>query len=96
MEELELTAQQDGVILTAWVQPRSSQDEVVGVQGGMLRVRIAAPPVGGTANDRLVRFLAHQLGVPRRDVEIITGHRSHRKRIKVHGLSPKEVRVLLR
>lgn len=99
-EELELTVQQDGdfvedgVILTLWVQPRSSRDEVVGVRGGMLHVRLAAPPVGGAANEALIRFLARQLGVPRRDVEIVHGHRSRRKRIKFHGLSPEEVRTL--
>jgi uncharacterized protein (TIGR00251 family) len=94
-EELELTAQQDGVILTVWVQPRSRRDEVVGVRGGMLRVRLMAPPVGGAANEALARFLARRLGVPPSSLEIVHGHRSRRKRIKVYGLSLEEVRALL-
>jgi len=93
-EELELIAQQDGVILTVWVQPRSSRNEVVDVREGMLRVRLTAPPVGGAANEALIQFLARRLGMPRRDVEIIAGHRSRRKRIKIHGLSLQEVGVL--
>ena len=92
--ELELTAQQDGVVLTIWVQPRASRDEIVGVREGMLRVRLTAPPVGGAANEALIRFLAHRLGIPRHDVEILQGHRSRRKRIKVRGLSPQELIVL--
>ena len=94
--KLELTEQQDGVFLTLWVQPRSSRDEIVGVREGMLRVRLAASPVGGAANEALIRFLARRLGVPRTDVEIVKGHRSRRKRIKVCGLSPEEVGTQLR
>jgi uncharacterized protein (TIGR00251 family) len=94
-DQLELTVQRDGVFLTLWVQPRSGRDEVVGVRAGMLRVRVAAPPAGGAANEALVRLLAHLLRVARSDVEVVQGHRSRRKRIKVYGVSAEEVRALL-
>jgi len=94
-EELELTMQQDGVILTVWVQTRSSRDEISGVQGGMLRIHLTAPPVNGAANKALVRLLARRLRIPQRDVSIVHGHRSRRKRIKVYGLSAEKLRARL-
>lgn len=55
-----LAATPDGLRLR--VQPRASRTEVVGLRGDEIRVRIAAPPVDGAANDMLVRFLAERLG----------------------------------
>jgi len=65
------------------VQPRASSDELVGVQGGVLRVRLTAPPVDGAANEALVAFLADQLGVSRRMVRIVSGIGSRNKLIEV-------------
>lgn len=95
-EELALSAQHDGVTLIVWLQPGSHGDEIVGVREGMLRIRVAAPPVRGAANEALVRFLSRQLGLRRGDVEIKQGHGSRRKQVKVYGLSSEEVRTLLR
>ena len=46
------------------VQPRASRTELVGRHGDALKIRVAAPPVAGAANEALVRFLAERLGVP--------------------------------
>jgi uncharacterized protein len=55
----------DGVELEVVVQPRAGRSEVLGEHDGRLKVRIAAPPVDGAANDALVRFIAERLGVAR-------------------------------
>lgn len=67
------------------VVPRSSRTATAGEHDGALRVRVAAPPVEGAANEELVRFLARTFGVPARSVELLSGHASKLKRVRVAG-----------
>ncbi len=69
------------------VQPRASSNEIVGFRDGVLRVRLQAPPVDGAANDALVRFLADEFGVSRRQVRIISGFGSRNKVVEVEAES---------
>jgi uncharacterized protein (TIGR00251 family) len=68
------------------VVPRARATMVAGRHGDALKIRLAAPPVDGAANDELVRFLAEQLGVPRSAVTITTGHTGRRKTVKITGI----------
>jgi uncharacterized protein (TIGR00251 family) len=68
------------------VVPRASRSEVVGEHNGALRVRLAAPPVDGAANEELVRLLARLLEVPRSAIEIKSGHSSKNKQVRVKGV----------
>jgi uncharacterized protein (TIGR00251 family) len=83
---------EEGVILRVKVQPRASRDEVVGVQGEALKVRITAPPVEGAANTHLLKVLAKKFGVPRGCLELRTGSTSRLKTIAIRGISAAEVR----
>lgn len=65
------------------VQPRASSNEIAGMHGGALRVRLQAPPVEGAANEALIRFLASTLDVPRRCVRIVSGVSSRNKIVEV-------------
>ena len=76
-----------GLSLTVWVQPRAPRTELAGWHDGALKIRLAAPPVDGAANDELVRFLAGRLGVPRAAVTITAGRTGRRKDIAVAGLT---------
>lgn len=67
------------------VQPRASRSEIVGPHGDALKVRLAAPPVDGAANEELVRLLAKEYGVPRSAVEIVSGLSARRKTVRVRG-----------
>ncbi len=67
------------------VVARASKSGVAGEHGGALRVRVAAPPVEGAANEELVRTLAKALGVAPRAVEIVAGLSSKNKRVRVLG-----------
>jgi uncharacterized protein YggU (UPF0235/DUF167 family) len=58
---------------------------VDGVVDGVLRVRVAAPPVDGAANEALVRLLASELGVARSAVRLVSGATARTKRIEVDG-----------
>jgi uncharacterized protein (TIGR00251 family) len=61
---------------------------VVGEHGGALRVRLAAPPVEGEANDALVRCLSKWLGVPRSAVHLVAGAKGRNKVVEVDGVGP--------
>jgi uncharacterized protein (TIGR00251 family) len=66
--------------------PRAAADHVDGVVEGVLRVRVGAPVVEGAANNALVRLLADELGVARRDVRIVAGATSRQKLVVVDNL----------
>ena len=76
------------LIFKVQVVPRASRSEIVGEHNGALRVRIAAPPVDGAANEELIRTLARAFKVPHREVEIISGHTSKLKQVSVRNLTP--------
>ena len=70
------------------VQPRASRTEVAGPYGDALRIRLAAPPVDGAANDALVRFLAERLEVSRAAVRIEAGASGRSKVVAIDGIDP--------
>ena len=74
-------------MLTVYVQPNSSKTECVGVHGEALKIRLAARPVGGAANEELIRFVAEHCAVSRARVHIHAGAESRRKRLYVEGIS---------
>ena len=92
---LQVTEGKEGCTFQVRVLPRSRRDEVVGLHGDALKVRLTAPPVRGKANRALREFLADQLSVSPSDVEILTGHTSRQKRVRVMGVSAGAVRALL-
>jgi uncharacterized protein len=73
------------------VVPRASKSAIAGEHDGALKVRVAAPPVEGAANDELVRFLAREFDVPTRDVEIRSGHASKTKIVRVCGATAEQL-----
>ena len=84
--------QQDGaVLLTVRVQARSAENRIVGSHAGALKVRVNAPPVDNRANAQLLDFLARLLHLSRRDITLVSGHRSRSKRVRVEGLSAIEL-----
>jgi len=76
----------DGLVFKVQVVPRASRSEIVGEHNGALRIRVAAAPVDGAANEELVRLLARALRVPRSAVEITAGHSAKLKTVRVTGL----------
>jgi len=85
MKPLEET--EEGVRIRLRIQPRASRTEVVGLHGDRLRIRLAAPPVDGAANEELTRFLGDLLGVPGHAVGITAGHAGRQKTVLVRGVS---------
>jgi uncharacterized protein (TIGR00251 family) len=69
------------------VQPRASRTEFAGLHGERLRVRLAAPPVDGRANEALTDFVASACGLHRARVTLDAGPASRDKRLRLHGLA---------
>jgi uncharacterized protein (TIGR00251 family) len=65
------------------------------MEDGTLKIRLTAPPVDGAANEALVKFLSEALSVSKSQVEIVTGHTSREKRVKISGMSEADVIRLL-
>lgn len=74
-----------GAVLTVHIQPKASTTECVGVHGDAIKIRVAAPPVDGAANDELIRFLARRLSTPLTSVQIQSGASGRHKRVLVKG-----------
>ena len=84
--------EEDGALVFAVrVVPRASKTAAAGEHDGALRVRVAAPPVEGAANEELARFLAKAFGVAPRDVEVLSGHASKSKRVRVRGVKAEDL-----
>jgi uncharacterized protein len=75
-------------ILDVWVQPRASRNEILGFQDKFLRIRVMAPPSEGEANHLLREILAEALGVSVSRVEILSGHKARRKRVRILDVPP--------
>ena len=74
---LDLQKVDNGVVFRVKVQPASGKNEIVGVKGNALKIKINAPPLKGKANKALVEFLAGKLGVKNSGIEIINGLQPH-------------------
>lgn len=85
----------DGVVLQVQVQPRSSRNQLVGLQGDALKVKLTSPPVEGAANKACCVYLAKLFGLAKGSVEIIAGDKSRQKRVLLHGLDPATVSAVL-
>jgi uncharacterized protein (TIGR00251 family) len=78
----------DGAVVAVWVVPGASRTEILGIHGEALRIRVSAPADRGRANQAVTKLLADVSG---KEVELLKGHRGHRKRFLVRGISPAEL-----
>ncbi len=75
----------DVLTLTLHVQPGAKRTGVAGLHGDALKIRLAAPPIEGRANEALLKFIAESFGVPLRQVELRQGGQSRHKVVAVTG-----------
>jgi len=86
-----LRAQAEGTLLSVKLQPRASTNQIGEPLGDELRIKVTAPPVEAAANQALVELLAETLACSRAHVELLRGHTSRHKTLKLHGFTPEEV-----
>jgi len=75
-----------GVLIKVQVLPRSSYSGIVGLQNGVVKIKLSAPPLEGRANEECVQIIAKSLRVSKGDVEIVAGHKGRSKTILLHGI----------
>ncbi len=87
MTELNIRQADGCVIFTAKIVPGSSSTKIAGVLDGMLKIKVAAAPEKGKANQCLIKFLADLLNVKKNSIQIISGQTSPVKQMQVSGIS---------
>jgi uncharacterized protein (TIGR00251 family) len=83
-----------GVVLDVRVIPRAAKSQIAGRRDNALLIRLNAPPVDGAANAELIELFARALDIPKRNIEIVAGHRSRTKRVRITGVTSAEVEKL--
>lgn len=83
-----LTSIKNDLIISVYVQPRASKNQISGIQGGELKIRLTSPPVDGAANKLCREFIADFFDVAKSSVEILSGHTSRHKRVRIIGNLP--------
>jgi len=73
------------------VQPNAKRDEILGFKDAILHLKIAAPPVKGKANLKLIKFLSAILGISKSSLTIEKGISERKKVIGIHGLTQNQV-----
>ena len=89
-------ASNGAVTLAVQVVPRARKNQVAGVEGDAIKIRLSVPPVEKKANDALIGFLADVVGVARAQIEIVMGHRARRKFVRVRGITSRQIEELSR
>ena len=89
--------EQSGPDVILWIKavPGASRDQISGVLGDRLKIRVAAPPEGGRANDAICRLLAGKFRIRPRQVTIETGATSAEKTVRIASVSLDAVRAVL-
>lgn len=94
MEWIRETAK--GVLLPVRAVPRAAKNEIQGVHGDALKVRLQAPPVEGKANQALIRFLSDTLDIPRSQLSVASGETGRNKAVLITGMTRETLVSLLK
>jgi len=84
-----------GVSFSVILTPRASKATISGIYEGTLRIKVSSPPVDNKANIECVELLADIFSVAKSNVKILQGHKSRRKTIQVHGLTPQRAEQII-
>jgi len=96
MRKYRLHSGVSGTALTIRVTPRARRTEVAGMlEDGTIRIRVAAPPVEGKANEELLSFLSKALHVRRNRIEVVAGEKGLDKLVSIRDLTPAQVQARL-
>ena len=80
-----------GLTFDIQVIPHASRAELVGVQDGVLKIKVTAPPVEGAANEACIKLLAKELGLKKSKMEISSGAKSRKKTVLIKDISKAEL-----
>ena len=92
---MQIKSCENGIRISAIIQPRSSKNEVTGLYNDALKIRLTSPPVDGEANKACMRFFSKWLGISPSKISIIQGLSSKNKIIEVTDLTKKQFHEIL-
>jgi uncharacterized protein (TIGR00251 family) len=76
-----------GITFKVFIQPRSSKNTIVGLHGDAVKIKLTAPPVDNAANKMCIQYLARRLKVPKSSIEVVSGHSSRTKLLRLRYMS---------
>jgi uncharacterized protein (TIGR00251 family) len=79
------------MLLQVKVTPNASKNEILGWEGSLLRIKIRGAPEKGKVNEALIEFLANELNIAKSRIELLSGHTSRFKRLKIEGIEKFEL-----
>lgn len=85
-----LTEKAGCIFINIHLQPRASKNEIAGIHGDSIKLRLTSPPVEGAANSHVIEFLAKKLGIQKSKITIVSGEKSRHKTLKIEGLTKTE------
>ena len=91
---LKLRTAKDGILIELRVQPKASSNRIAGLYGEALKVAVTAPAESGRANKALIKLLADRLDIKKDNIEIVSGHTSRTKTLKITGCKPHKIQAL--
>ena len=91
LEDLYTVNDDGSIVLSVHAQPGAGRSAVVGRHGDAIKVKVAAPPEHGRANDALVAMLAQDLGLKAAQVELVSGASSRAKKVRISGVEVDDV-----
>ena len=92
---IRFTAQDGAITFAVRAQPRATKSAIAGEVEGSLKIRLAAPPVDGAANEELMQFLARLFDVSRRNITLLSGATAKTKILQINGLASKQFESIL-
>ena len=88
-------AEAKAVTLSVRIQPRASKNEIIKTENGGIKIRLTAPPVDNAANEALIKLLSNTFSVAKSQVEIVSGHTSRDKIVRIEGVGSADAESLL-
>jgi hypothetical protein len=86
-----LKKKKESVVISVYVKAGAKKNEILGFFDGRLKVKIAAPPVGGKANKELIAFLSKRFHIPASNILITSGKKSKIKLVKIQSLNKEKI-----
>lgn len=76
---------ESSLLLKLYIQPNASRDEIAGMYGDRIKVRVSAPAIDNRANKKLITLMAEIFGVPKHSVTLISGEKSRNKTVSIQN-----------
>jgi len=91
---LDIKSVDDALLVEVRVQPKASSNRIAGLHGGALKLAVTAAPEGGKANKAVIELLAKRLDIKKRNLEIVSGHTSRTKTLKITNCDRQKIQAL--